>query len=146
MQNLLAGLLLIVIAGAAAWQGSALPMGTLRHIGPGLFPMALAGFIALIGIMLIVTWARGERTSTGRWPMRGPLFILGSAVVFGLAVRPLGLAVAGPLLVFVGALASAETRWSEIVLFAIGMTIFCLILFKYLLSLPIPVAPWLIGY
>ena len=146
MQNLLASLLLLVIAAGAAWQAYALPMGTLRHIGPGLVPMALAGFMALIGIALLVSWARGERTHTGRWPMRGPLFILGSAVVFGLAVRPLGLAVAGPLLVFVGALASHETRWTEIVLFAVGMTIFCLLLFKYLLSLPIPVAPWLIGY
>ena len=130
MQNLLAGLFLIVIAVVTAWQASVLPMGTLRHIGPGLVPMALAGIIALIGVALLVSWARGERTKTGRWPMRGPLFILGSAVVFGLAVRPLGLAVAGPLLVFVGALASHETRWSEIVLFAVGMTIFCLVLFK----------------
>jgi hypothetical protein len=26
------------------------------------------------------------------------------------------------------------------------MTVFCVVLFKYLLSLPIPLAPWLIGY
>lgn len=146
MQNLLAGLLLIVIAGIAVWQGGALPMGSLRHIGPGMFPMVLAGFIALVGVALVATWARGERRGTGRWPMRGPLFILGSAVIFGLAVRPLGLAVAGPLLVVVAAFASDETRWIEIILFAAGMTVFCLVLFKYLLSLPIPVAPWLIGY
>ncbi len=146
MQNLLAGLLLIVIAAIAAWQASPLPMGTLRHIGPGMFPISLAGFIALIGVALMVTWARGERNSTGRWPLRGPLFILGSAVIFGLAVRPLGLAVAGPMLVIVAAFASHETRWVEIIAFAAGMTVFCLVLFKYLLSLPIPVAPWLIGY
>jgi hypothetical protein len=66
--------------------------------------------------------------------------------VFGLAIRPLGLAAAGPLLVVVGALASEETRWLEVILFAAGMTAFCVVLFKYLLSLPIPLAPWLIGY
>jgi hypothetical protein len=67
-------------------------------------------------------------------------------VIFGLLIRPLGLAVAGPLLVIVGALASEESRWFEVMLFALGMTLFCVVLFKHLLSLPIPLAPWLIGY
>jgi len=146
MQNLLAGLLLILVAAIAAWQASPLSFGTLRHIGPGLVPLVLAAFIAIIGVILVLTWLRGERSSTGRWPLRGPLFILGAAVVFGLIVRPLGLAVAGPLLVVVAAFASHETRWIEILIFAAGMTVFCLVLFKYLLALPIPVAPWLIGY
>lgn len=146
MQNLLAGLLLILVAAIAAWQASPLSFGTLRHIGPGLVPLALAAFIALIGVILVLSWLRGQRIGTGRWPLRGPLFILGAAVVFGLVVRPLGLAVAGPLLVVVAAFASHETRWIEILIFAAGMTVFCLVLFKYLLALPIPVAPWLIGY
>ena len=146
MQNLLAGLMLILIAAVAALQASALSLGTFRHIGPGMVPLVLSGFLALVGVALMVTWLRGERNGTGRWPLRGPLFILGAAVVFGLVVRPLGLAVAGPLLVVVAAFASDETRWVEILIFAAGMTVFCLGLFKYLLALPIPVAPWLIGY
>jgi putative tricarboxylic transport membrane protein len=146
MQNLLAGLLLILVAAVASFQASTLSFGTLRHIGPGMVPLTLAGFLALVGVALIATWLRGERNGTGRWPLRGPLFILGAAVVFGLTVRPLGLAVAGPLLVIVAAFASHETRWVEIIVFAAGMTVFCLGLFKYLLTLPIPVAPWLIGY
>ncbi len=146
MQNLFAGLLLVLIAGVASLQAAPLDMGTLRHIGPGMVPSALAALIAAIGVALIGTWWRGERSSTGRWPLRGPLFILGAAVVFGLIVRPLGLAVAGPFLVVIAAFASHETRWGEILLFATGMTVFCLVLFKYLLKLPIPVAPWLIGY
>lgn len=146
MQNLLGGILLIVIAAIAAVQGSTLSVGTLRHIGPGMIPLALAALIAFIGLLLIVMWLRKDRVGTGRWPLRGPVFILGAAVLFGLAVRPLGLTIAGPLLVVVAALASHETRWKEIIVFAIGMTIFCVLLFRYALTLPIPVAPWLIGY
>jgi putative tricarboxylic transport membrane protein len=146
MRDVIAGLVLMMIAAAAAWQGSALTMGTPRHIGPGMVPMLLSALIALIGLILIGVGIRDGRAHRDRWPLRGPLFILGSAVVFGLAVRPLGLAVAGPLLVIVGAFASEETRWLEVVLFALGMTVFCVGLFKYLLSLPIPLAPWLIGY
>jgi putative tricarboxylic transport membrane protein len=109
-------------------------------------PLVLSAFIALIGVILIGSGIREGQMYRERWSLRGSLFILGAAVVFGLAVRPLGLAVAGPLLVIVGAFASEETRWLEVVLFALGMTVFCVGLFKYLLSLPIPLAPWLIGY
>jgi hypothetical protein len=146
MQNLMAGLLMIAIAAIAAAQGSSLSVGTLRHIGPGMIPLTLAAFLALIGVILVFMWWRGERIGTGRWPLRGPVFILGAAVIFGLVVRPLGLTVAGPLLVVFAAFASHETRWKEIIIFAIGMTIFCVALFRYALTLPIPVAPWLIGY
>jgi hypothetical protein len=44
------------------------------------------------------------------------------------------------------AAASPETRWGENVIFAGAMTAFCFLLFKTLLSLPIPVAPWMLGY
>ena len=150
MRNVIAGLILLAIAAVAAWEGSGLTMGTARHIGPGMFPMILSALIALIGVILVGMGLK-EAQSQGwhysdRWPMRSPVFILGAAVVFGLAVRPLGLAVAGPLLVIVGGLASHETRWIELITFALGMTAFCIILFKYLLTLPIPLAPWLLGY
>jgi putative tricarboxylic transport membrane protein len=81
-----------------------------------------------------------------RWSVRGPVFILGAAIVFALSVRPLGLAVAGPLTVVVGAFASPQTRLVETLIFSAVMTAFCVTLFKFALNLPIPVAPWLIGY
>jgi putative tricarboxylic transport membrane protein len=146
MRDVIAGLILLGIAAVAAWQASALTVGTPRHIGPGMVPLALSALIALLGLFLIASGLRGERAFRDRWPLRGPIFILGAAVVFGLAIRPLGLVLAGPALIVVGAFASHETRWVEIILFAIGMTVFCVVLFKYLLSLPIPLAPWLIGY
>jgi putative tricarboxylic transport membrane protein len=146
MRNVIAGLILLVIAGLGAWQGSALTVGTPRHLGPGMVPLVLSAAIALIGVILAGIGIRERGAYRDRWPLRGPVFILGAAVVFGIAVRPLGLAVAGPLLVIVGAFASEETRWLEVIMFALGMTVFCVVLFKYLLSLPIPLAPWLIGY
>ena len=80
------------------------------------------------------------------WRLRGPLFILGAAVAFGFAVRPLGLAVAGPLAIVIGAFASRETKWLEMLIFGVVLTALCVGLFKFALNLPIPVAPWAIGY
>lgn len=146
MGNVIAGLAVLVVAAVAVWQASALTVGTPRHIGPGMVPLVLSALIALIGVSLVCIGLSERRAYRDRWPLRGPVFILGAAVVFGLLIRPLGLAVAGPLLVLVGAFATNESRPSEVILFALGMTVFCIVLFKYFLSLPIPLAPWLIGY
>jgi putative tricarboxylic transport membrane protein len=82
----------------------------------------------------------------GRWSVRGPLLVLGAVVAFGLAIRPLGLLIAGPLAIVIAALASDEVRWKETLAFGAAMTVFCIGLFKFALGLPIPLAPWLLGY
>ena len=61
-------------------------------------------------------------------------------------MRPLGLAVAGPLAIVIGACASDDVRWGETILFGALMTAFCIGLFKFALGLPIPLAPWLLDY
>ena len=141
-----AGLFLVLVAAVALWQGADLPAGSLRHIGPGMLPRSLAILTGLCGIGLTVVSYLVPGAALERWPIRQPLFILGAAVVFGLAVRPLGVAVAGPLAIAIASLASRETRWVEVLVFSAIMTAFCIVLFKFMLSLPIPLAPWLIGY
>ncbi|MGE0748874.1 MAG: tripartite tricarboxylate transporter TctB family protein [Rhodospirillales bacterium] len=145
-RDLGAGLFLIAVGAFAFWQSSGLDPGTLRQVGPGMMPRALAVLTALcgIGIAAGVLFDRGERME--RWFVRGPLFLLGAAVAFGLTVRPLGLVVAGPLAVIIGGFAGRDTRIVETLVFGAVMTVFCVVLFKLLLGLPIPVAPWLIGY
>lgn len=145
-QDFGAGLFLIAVAAIALWQGAELSVGTLGEIGPGMLPRVLAVITGLCGIAVLVGSFLSGGAALERWAIRGPLFILGAAVAFGLTVRPLGLAVAGPIVVIVGAGASSETRWHEAGIFAVIMTVFCLLLFKVVLGLPIPVAPWLIGY
>jgi hypothetical protein len=64
MRDVIAGLILLVIAAVAAWQGSALTVGTPRHIGPGMVPIVLSALIALIGVILWVSAsAKGGRTA-----------------------------------------------------------------------------------
>jgi putative tricarboxylic transport membrane protein len=102
--------------------------------------------LGLLGVLLVVSSIVEKGSSLDRWSIRGPVLILGALVAFGLAVRPLGLVAAGPLAIVVSAFASKEVRWRETILVGTLMTAFCIGLFKFALGLPIPLAPWLLGY
>jgi len=145
-QNAIAGLVVFAVGALGFWQGFALPAGTLGGMGAGMLPKSLSVLLALLGLLLVASAALRPGPVIDGWSLRGPLFVLGAVVVFGLAVRPLGLSVAGPLSIAVGAWASEEVRWKETLAFGLFMTAFCAGLFKFALGLPIPVAPWLIGY
>jgi putative tricarboxylic transport membrane protein len=145
-QDVAGGALLLAIAAIALWLSADLPAGSLRQLGPGMFPRALAVLTGLAGAAILLDAFLQDGPAFERWQFRAPVFILGAAVAFGFAVRPLGLLIAAPLVMVIGAYASPETRWREVLIFGGVMTVFCVALFKFALGLPIPVAPWLIGY
>ena len=139
-----------------------LPFGTLSGIGSGLMPKAVATLVAAFGILLICQGLIWNGDHMERWHARGPVFVLGSVLLFAVVIRgstltlggfaglpalapvrvpPLGLVVAGPLAVLAASLASRETRLIEVVIFAVVMTLLCGLLFKELLQLPIPFDP-----
>ena len=140
------GLAVVAVAVFAFWLARNLPAGNGGGMGPGTLPKGLAILLGALGFALLLNslFERGEALS--RWSIRGPLFVLGAIVLFGLAVRPLGLVVAGPLAIAAAAFASSEVRWRETLIFGVLMTAFCVGLFKFALGLPIPLAPWLLGY
>ena len=145
-QDFVGGLLIVGVSAFAFWLGSDLPIGTLGGMGPGMMPRSAAVLLGLLGITLILVslFERGEALDA--LSLRGMLFVLGAILVFAYSVRPLGLAVAAPVAILIAAFASSETRWGETLLFSVVMTAFCIGLFKYALGLPIPLAPWLVGY
>jgi putative tricarboxylic transport membrane protein len=145
-QDFFGGLLIIAVAGFALWQANDLPLGTLGGMGPGMLPRGLAVILGLLGVLLVVDAIVEKGGRLEAFSLRGPVFVLGAMVAFGLAVRPLGLAVAGPLAIVIGACASSEVRWGETLIFGALMTAFCIGLFKFALGLPIPLAPWLLDY
>lgn len=145
-QDFFGGLVVIAVAVFAFWQGANLPIGTLGGMGPGMLPRSLAVLLGLLGGLLTLSAILEGGPQIARWSIRGPVLVLGAVVVFALTVRPYGLIVASPLAIVLGAFASDEVRWIETLVFGAMMTAFCIGLFKFALGLPIPLAPWLIGY
>lgn len=154
-QDLAAGLFMIALAGIAMVLSWDLSMGTLRQLGPGMLPKSFAVICAFLGALLVLSSLRFEGEQLSGWSWRGVFFVLGAACVFALCIRgfdfgpihvpQLGLAVAGPLVILVSGLAADDFRPKELVIFAVVMSTACALLFKYALSLPIPLAPWLLG-
>lgn len=144
-RELLAGLLLLAFAALGFFGTSGLNSGELSAMGPGMMPRIASIGLALFGVVLIVQSVLLEGHSTGVWNARGIFFVFGAVLVFAATIRGLGLGLAGPLCVTISALADRETRLIEIVPFAVAMTAVSALLFKWILSLPIPLLPPLIG-
>ena len=154
-QDLAGGLFMIALAlGAYAYSWD-LSTGTLRQLGPGMLPKAFAVICGVLGLMLVACSLRYQGEALSGWSWKGIFFVLGGACLFALTIRgfeigpisvpSLGLLVSGPLLILYSGLAADDLNVKQLAIFAIAMSAACIALFKYALSLPIPLAPWLLG-
>src|SRR5262245_8636212 len=119
-----------------------LSMGHGAYLGAGSFPLGLFGLLVVVGAIMAI-WAMNGGERLERWHARSSILIMAAVVGFAVTIRPLGLLVAGPTVIVIGSFANSDSRWSEVIVSAIGMTAGSVIVFKYLLKLPIPIAPWL---
>jgi putative tricarboxylic transport membrane protein len=157
-QDFAAGLFLLVFAAIAFFGAWDLKFGQLRGIGPGLMPKVTAIMLGAFGLALTIGAFISRGSLLDRWSLRGLFFVLGAVLLFAATIRgadfpslgiklpSLGLLVAGPLAVLFSSLADKDTRWFEVIIYAIVINVFCIGLFKYALRLPIPLAPWWLGY
>ena len=141
-----AGLLFIAIAALFALGTQELEFGTARKLGPGAFPLLLAGALGLLGLVIVVQAFRNPATHQMVIPWRGILLIVVAPVVFGLTVRGLGLVASIALVVAISAFASQRMSARLAVMLTVGLTLFCVLVFRIGLGLPLKlVGPWLGG-
>jgi hypothetical protein len=145
-QDFVGGLVVAAFAMFAYSQAADLPAGSPSGMGPGMLPKALAILLAGLGVLLALLAVRRAGVPIGRPTLRSTLFVIGAVVAFGMAIRPLGLVVAGPMVIALGALGTSDSRPVETIVVSVAVTAFCVALFKFGLGLPIPLAPWLLGY
>lgn len=139
-QDVAAGIFMMLVGGFFFYQGSDLPMGSLRAVGPGMLPRAVALMLVGGGLILVIMGLfdkNGARLPT--FAYRGPFFIILGILSFAMLIRNVGLILAGPVAMIIASYASRETKIVETAIFSVIMTAFCIFLFKYLLNLPIPV-------
>jgi hypothetical protein len=138
-QNLVAGLALIATAIVALGASMDLGSGRFYAVGPSLLPRGVATLLGLLGVALLIASLLKDGDPLGRWPVRGPIFVFLGVAAFALSIRAVGLAVAGPLVAMISGAASPETRPKELIAFALVVTALSVVLFRYVLNLPIPI-------
>jgi Tripartite tricarboxylate transporter TctB family len=138
-QNLVAGLALIATAIVALGASMDLGSGRFYAVGPSLLPRGVATLLGLLGVALLIGSLLKDGDPLGRWPVRGPIFVFLGVAAFALSIRAVGLAVAGPLVAMISGAASPETRPKELIAFALVVTALSVVLFRYVLNLPIPI-------
>ncbi|RYE07764.1 MAG: tripartite tricarboxylate transporter TctB family protein [Hyphomicrobiales bacterium] len=136
------GAALLLVAGGLffAFFGQEYRTGTLRSMGPGMFPVAGGIILAAIGLLLLLRSLRdSEAAPTIAWRPLGA--IIGSVLAFALTVGPFGLIVAGPLLVIGAVLATGQGTFRLALILATTLTTFAIIVFPVLLGVPLKVLP-----
>ena len=154
--HMIGGALVAAIALVSLVAARGLEFGSLAEIGPGLFPVALAILLLALSLVLVGIGAlkgSGEDLAVpGSEALRAIVGVVAALVVFSLTIRgtgfipALGVTGATLLAILIAGAASRETRWLDLVMFAVVLTAFCTVLFRFLLGLPLPLAPWLLGY
>ena len=146
--QMVGGVAIAAVSIIALFNTRELDSGSLSDIGPALIPRALSVMLLLLGLAIIVVGARagskGEPLQP--WNLKPIAAILGGIIVFGLTVRSIGIVFAAPLALMIAGFASPETKWRELAIFVFALTVFCSVLFRLVLGLPIPLAPFILGY
>ena len=139
-----AGLMFICIGLIFAIGALNYPMGSALRMGPAYFPSVLGWILVLLGAIVFfdsffITEAPPRKTG---W--RGLTLILGSIMVFGVLVDPLGggLIAACLGLMLMAAFGGAEFKWKEGIMNAVFLTAACIGIFYYALGLPFRLWPW----
>jgi hypothetical protein len=154
-RDVAAGLLFAAIGLATVVGASEYPLGTMRSIGPGYFPIMIGIALALLGAGIAfqsVSFSGTADTTTSRDQVQAgedddgiairPLIMITLAVVaFGVTVRPLGLATATVVLVTLSSLAGREFGLLKVVLLSVGLIALSWVTFIYLLGLPMTLWP-----
>lgn len=128
-QDFWSGVMFVVIGGVFAVQATSYQMGTAARMGPGYFPFWLGVCLALLGafVALGALSKKAEETKVDRFDWRIIALVIGSVLLYGALLRPLGLYLSLIVLVVVSSYASHEFSWKV----ALGNAVF-LVVFSYL--------------
>lgn len=141
-RDLYGGLIIAAFGLLGVGEGYRLGVGSLSKMGPGYVPMALGFIMVGLGVMMMFSHRKEVALEfevvfdQPEW--RGWLCIIGGGVSFILLGQYAGLVPAAFFSVFIAAMGDRTASVKEAILLSIGTTVFGVVLFYYLLSIPIP--------
>ena len=141
-----AGALMILIGLIAAQDARNYSIGSLHHMGPGYFPVALGVILVFLGVLIAGTASTGAAADDESTPIhvewRGWACVIAGPILFIVFATFGGLLPATFACVFVSALGDRDTTLKGAVILAACTTVFGIILFSYFLQIPMPIINW----
>jgi putative tricarboxylic transport membrane protein len=140
-RDLYGGIALVMLATVALIASSELPGQRGFAFGPGTAPRLFAFVLAALGAAVAIGGVFAEGPPIEKYKIRGPFFVIIAILIFAGIIRPLGLVPSTFLAFMISIVGSTEMRWIESLIAAVAMTVFCVLLFVYLLNLPFQLWP-----
>jgi putative tricarboxylic transport membrane protein len=149
------GLALIGLAAIAFWLSGDLTGMQGATLGPGTAPRLAAGLLAIVGALVAIGGFLFDGPPLEGYALRGPAYVIAAIAIFALMlggfsvdmfgttvrVPQLGLVLSTFCAFVISVMGSRERRWLEGLAAAAAMTIFCVVVFVYLLQLPFELWP-----
>ena len=142
-----AGGLMTLLGAAITLDSMAYSLGTLTHMGPGMFPLMLGLTLTLVGVLILGTavvtpLSNDENILPKNREWRGWGCILAGPIFFIILGEYFGLVPATYSCVFVSALGDRTATLKGSAVLAAGVTFFGVLLFSYVLQIPFPMFRW----
>jgi hypothetical protein len=154
--DLVAGLLVALFGAGLAWMAQAgYPLGTLRRMGPGMFPLGLGLAIAGLGLALAAAgWLRGRAEAAAppdpdaepsplsdiQW--RVAVLTLAGVIAFALLIQRAGLIPAAFAVVAISAFADRRNTALAVVLLGAILCVLAVLVFKLALGMSFHLLIW----
>lgn len=141
-RDIIGGGLLLLVGAWIAWHASAYyDLGTIRRMGPGLFPTAIGVILALFGLAVMIP-AFFRSGTLDEFEFRSTAAVLASVAAFAMVIRPYGLVPAIAALVVVASLAELKFRPVSILASIVVLSALAYLIFRAGLGLPLAMVRW----
>jgi putative tricarboxylic transport membrane protein len=137
-QDFGAGLVFVAVGLAGLYFGRELAFGTSARMGPGYFPTLLSLFIIMIGLFVGFKGVTVEGPPIEPVQLRPLSFIIAAILIFGVLIDSIGLALTAVVLTIFAAYARRDVNLTETVLLGVGLALFTVIVFVYVLGQALP--------
>jgi putative tricarboxylic transport membrane protein len=130
----------LILALAVGLQAARFPMGNLKRVGPGFFPLILAALLGLLSMLLLIKGLWSSERVRVCWPARwgGIILVIAAIFAYTLLLKPLGFLLATFLFTSLVFKYADSTRWAVPLAGAAITTGLNFLLFKVWLAIPFP--------
>ena len=137
------GTLMTLLGAAVTLDSLTYTLGTLTHMGPGMFPLMLGCTLTFVGVLILGAAIAAPLGEDERIMPEKPEWlawgcILAGPIAFIILGEFLGLVPATFACVFIPAMGDKDATWKGSALLAAGVTFFGVLLFSYVLKIPFP--------